>query len=152
MRVPECVSMLLFLLCACVGAEGVSGARPALLRAPSTVLLEPCTAGDSSGMEAAGVSRDWSALAAAVSMRGAARTSPAVLWLATLVEDGVVRSVSVVVAVERLLDEEGSAGAEKVLDTADWTDSCEAWCSVVFGAAIVAVWVVSGCSAGAMAE
>jgi hypothetical protein len=36
-----------------------------------------------------------------------------------LVEEGVVRSVSVAVEVDRLLEEEGSAGAEKVLDTAD---------------------------------
>lgn len=68
-----------------------------------------------------------------------------------MVEDGVVRSVSVVVAVERLLDEEGSAGAEKVLDTADWTDSCEAWGSALFTVAIVAVCAAWACSAGAMA-
>ena len=63
----------------------------------------------------------------------------------------MVRSVSVVVAVERLLDEEGSAGAEKVLDIADWTDSCESCGSELFTAATVAVWVAWACSAGAMA-
>lgn len=84
-------------------------------------------------MKLAAVPPVCSALAAAVSMCGAARTSPpvlwlddlgigasvALLWLATLVEEGVVRSVSVAVEVDRLLEEEGSAGAEKVLDTAD---------------------------------
>lgn len=39
-------------------------------------------------------------------------------------------SVSVVVVmvvhVERVLDDSAKAGAEKVLETGDWTDSCEA--------------------------
>lgn len=42
------------------------------------------------------------------------------LWpAATLVEVGEVRSVSVVVDVDRLLDDEGSFGAQKVLDTVE---------------------------------
>jgi hypothetical protein len=61
-----------------------------------------------------------------------------------------VRSVSAVVEVDRLLEEEGSAGAEKVLETADWTDSCELWDTGSSTAAMVAVWAVLACSAGAM--
>jgi hypothetical protein len=132
--------MLLFLLCAYVRADGISGANPALFSDPSAFLLELWVAEDSNGMELAAASPDCSALATAASIRGAARTCPPVLWLdefgigasvnlpwfATLVEDGVVRSVSAVVEVDRLLDEDGSAGAEKVLDVADCTDSCEA--------------------------
>lgn len=37
----------------------------------------------------------------------------------------VVRSVSVVVDVDRLLDNDGKFGAEKVLDTVEIADSCE---------------------------
>jgi hypothetical protein len=44
---------------------------------------------------------------------------------ATLVDVGVVRSVSVVVDVDRLLVDEGNFGAENVLDTVEMTDSCE---------------------------
>jgi hypothetical protein len=67
-----------------------------------------------------------------------------------LVDERVVRSVSVVVEVDRLLEEEGSAGAEKVLETADWTDSCELWDTGSSTAAMVAVWAVLACSVGAM--
>jgi hypothetical protein len=49
-----------------------------------------------------------------------------------------------------LLEEEGNAGAEKVLETADWTDSCELWDTGSSTAAMVAVWAVLACSAGAM--
>jgi len=37
--------------------------------------------------------------------------------------DGVVRSVSVVVDVDKLLDDDGNFGAEKVVDTVEMTDS-----------------------------
>lgn len=104
------------------------------------------------------------ALAAAVSIRGAARASPpaawfarssigasgGLVWLATWVDEGVVKSVSVVVEVERLLEEDGSAGAEKVLDTAEWTDSCESGKSGLCRAGIDGVGAVSGASAGTM--
>jgi hypothetical protein len=46
-------------------------------------------------------------------------------WLETTLVDGVVRSVSVVVDVDKLLDDDGSFGAEKVLDTVEMTDSWE---------------------------
>lgn len=73
--------MLLFLLCAYVRTDGASGTGPALLREPSTVLLKPWVAGDSGVMELAAVPPFCNALAAAVSMRGAAGTSPAAAWL-----------------------------------------------------------------------
>jgi hypothetical protein len=157
--------MLLFLLCTCVRTDGVSGASPALLRDPSMVLLEPWVVGDSRGMKVAAVTTVCSPLAAVASMRGAARTSAPVLWpddlgigasrgllwFATWVDEGVVRSMSVVVEADRLLEEEGSAGAEKVLETAEWTDSCESWGTGLSTVAMIAVGVVSECSAGAMA-
>lgn len=43
----------------------------------------------------------------------------------TFVDVGDVSSVSVVVDVDRLLDEDGNAGAEKALDTVEMTDPCE---------------------------
>lgn len=56
-----------------------------------------------------------------------------------MVVDGVVSSVSVVVDVDRLLDDDGNLGAEKVLDTVDITDSCESGksclCTVVIAGA-----------------
>jgi hypothetical protein len=46
------------------------------------------------------------------------------VWLeATLVDAGEVNSASVVVDVDRLLDDDGNFGAEKVLDTVDTTES-----------------------------
>jgi hypothetical protein len=49
-----------------------------------------------------------------------------VLWAAaTWVDAGDVSSVSVVVDVDKLLDDDGNFGAEKVLDTVEITDSCE---------------------------
>ena len=49
-----------------------------------------------------------------------------------------VKSVSAAVEVDRLLEEDGKAGAEKVLDKIDGTESCEAWNS-------------GGCNTGAVA-
>lgn len=43
----------------------------------------------------------------------------------TFVDVGEVSSVSVVVDVDKLLDEDGNAGAEKVLDTVEMTEPCE---------------------------
>lgn len=42
-----------------------------------------------------------------------------------MVDDGDVKSVSAAVEVERLLEDDGSTGAEKVLDATDTADSCE---------------------------
>jgi hypothetical protein len=50
--------------------------------------------------------------------------SAGLVWLeATLVDAGEVNSASVVVDVDRLLDDDGNFGAEKVLDTVDTTES-----------------------------
>jgi len=96
-------------------------------------------------MGLAAVSPVRGAFAAAVSIRGAFSgasrprawpseagigTSGGLLGAAaTLVEVGVVSSVSVVVDVDRLLDDDddddGNFGAEKVLDTVEIADSCE---------------------------
>ena len=123
-------------------------------------------AGDLRAFGLAAVSPDGDSLAAAVSMRGAARAStPGVwtgcsgigvgatvdlVWLSTLVEEGAVLSVSVVVEVERVLEEEANAGAKKVLDTAVWRESCEARKSGFSGLAMDAGRAASGASDGAM--
>ena len=86
--------------------------------------------------------------------------SVCLLWLAALAEEGAVESVSVVVEVDKLLDDDGKAGAEKVLDTTDWTESCElgdssglkaaavaaAVAVAVVTVVVVAVWAVPGVS------
>jgi hypothetical protein len=72
------------------------------------------------------------------------------IWLCTLVDEGAVLSVSVVVDAERVLDEEANAGAEKVLDMAEWTDSCEAQHSGFRGIAMDGAGAESGASSSAM--
>jgi hypothetical protein len=64
----------------------------------------------------------------------------------------VVKSVSVVVVDgERLVDDSGCAGAEKVLDTVDCTESCESCGSGLVSVAMGAVCVVVvGASEGAI--
>lgn len=48
------------------------------------------------------------------------------LWLeATLADAGEVKSASAVVDVDKLLPDDGSLGAENVLDTLEIIDSCE---------------------------
>jgi len=42
-----------------------------------------------------------------------------------LVDDGGVNSVSAAVDVERLLEDDGNPGAEKVLDAIECNDSCD---------------------------
>jgi hypothetical protein len=118
-----------------VGTDGLSIPKPTPLAAPSAVLLNPEVAGEVRDMGLAAVSPVRGAFAAAVSILGAARASTprasvdesgidasvGLLWLTTLVDEGVVKSVSVsaVVDVDRLLEDDGNAGAEKVLDTVD---------------------------------
>jgi len=167
MRVPECVSMLLFRLCAVMGAGRVSTPAPTSLSKPSDVLLKLWVAGDSSGRGQAAVSPVRGAFAAAMSIWGSGRASPPWLWrwlwidwvdrvdgvgigasvcllrLAALAEEGAVESVSVVVEVDRLLDDDGKAGAEKVLDTTDWAESCESGNSSGLSAAAAVAVVVA---------
>ena len=166
MRVPECVSMLLFRLCAVRGAGRLSTPMPTPFSKPSDVLLKLWVAGDSSGRGLAAVSPVRGAFAAATSIWGAARASPpwlwlwlcgvatgasvCLLWLATLAEEGAVESVSVVVEADRLLDDDAKAGAEKVLDSTDWPDSCESGNSGLGAVAITAVWAVWGGSNNTM--
>jgi hypothetical protein len=152
----RCVSMLLFLLCACtgVGPLGVCTAGPSPFNDPSAVLLKPCVAGDSRGVGQAAVSPVRGAFAATVSIRGAACASGPRTWpgdcgigasvglawsVATWVDDGDVDSISVVVDVERLLGTEGNFGAENVLDAVEITESCEFGRSDVETGAIVGV-------------
>jgi hypothetical protein len=61
-----------------------------------------------------------------------------------LVDEGVVElvSVSAVVDVDRLLEDDGNAGAENTLDTVEWTDSCEFCGSGLGTGVVVAVSVV----------
>jgi hypothetical protein len=66
------------------------------------------------------------------------------------VEAGVVRSVSVVVDVDRLLDDEGSFGAEKVLDTVEIADSCESGKSCLRAVAAAGAWAMPLLSDGAI--
>jgi hypothetical protein len=136
------VSTLLFLLCACAnaGRGAACTAAPLPFSDPSAVLLKPWAVGDSRGMAPAVVS-PRGAFAATASIRGASarasgpRACPGIFgggasggWLgaaATLAGADDVGSVSVVVDVDRLLDDDGSFGAEKVLDAVDIADSCE---------------------------
>jgi hypothetical protein len=129
--------MLLFLLCAYANLRPFAGAAAfsSPFNDPSAVLLKPWVAGESRGMGLYAVSPVCSAFAAAGSILGAfTRASDPRAWAgdlgigasmgslwpaATLVEVGEVRSVSVVVDVDRLLDDEGSFGAQKVLDTVE---------------------------------
>jgi hypothetical protein len=69
----RCVSMLLFLLCACANARGASAgvAVSSPFSEPSAVLLNPWVPGDVSAMGLAAVSPVGDAFAAAVSIRGA---------------------------------------------------------------------------------
>ena len=159
--------MLLFLLWAAMGlqVEGVARATPAALTEPSALLLEPWVAGEPSGFGLSALSPARDSLATAVSTRGAAHASPrdwggclsigvgvsvCLVWLSALVNEGAVLSVSVVVEVERVLDEEARAGAEKVLDWAEWTVSCEARMSVWCGLIMDGAGAESGASSGAM--
>lgn len=54
---------------------------------------------------------------------GIAVFADVVAFTATSAGVGVIRSVSVVVDVDKLLEDDGSFGAEKVLDTAEVIDS-----------------------------
>jgi hypothetical protein len=58
------------------------------------------------------------------------------------VVDGVVDSVSVVVDVDRLLADDGSFGAEKVLDTVEITDSWESGKSCLCTVVIAGVYMM----------
>jgi hypothetical protein len=127
--------MLLFLLCAYANLRPLANvaASSSPFNKPSAVLLKPWVAGESRGMGPNAVSPGCSAFAATGSILGAStRASEPQAWAgdggtsasmgsllptATLVEVGEVRSVSVVVDVDKLLDDEGSLGAENVLET-----------------------------------
>jgi hypothetical protein len=75
------------------------------------------------------------------------------LWVAApLVADGVVNSVSVVVDVDRLLDDNGNFGAEKVLDTVEIADSCDAGKSCLCTVVIAGVCMMLAFSGGAIDE
>jgi hypothetical protein len=148
--------MLLFLLCVCAKAgRGVAcTAVSSPFNDPSAVLLKPWVVGDSRGMAPAVVS-PRGALAATASIRGAfarasgPRACPGDFgggasggWLcavATLAGADDTGSVSVVVDVDRLLVDDGSFGAEKVLDTVERADSCESgrsgWSAALSGCA-----------------
>jgi hypothetical protein len=160
--------MLLFRLCACANA-GRGAACTALASPfsdPSAVRLEPCVVGDSGGMAPAAVSPNRGAFAATASIRGAfARASApragpgdagggasvgVLAAAATLAGADDVSSGSVVVDVDRLLDDDGSFGAEKVLDTAETTDSCELGTSGLDAALSGCVGMVLAFSDGAI--
>lgn len=131
--------MLLFLLCAGKGTLASCFAFSVSFRDPSAVLLNPWMTGELSAMGLDVVSPVRGAFAGTVWIRGVcARASPArallgevgmaasgdFFWLdVTLVDEGVVKSVSAVVDVDRLLDDDGNFGPEKVLDTTERTDS-----------------------------
>jgi hypothetical protein len=73
------------------------------------------------------------------------------LWVtATLVVDGVVDSVSVVVDVDRLLADDGNFGAEQVLDTVEITDSWESGKSCLCTVIIAGVCMILAFSDGAI--
>jgi hypothetical protein len=61
-----------------------------------------------------------------------------------------VGSVSAVVDVDKLLDDEGSFGAEKMLDTVEITDSCESGGSGLCAVLSAWVWRVVAFSNGAI--
>lgn len=122
-------------LCADEGAADVSALKFNPLGDPSAVLFRPWDAGDCIEMGLAAMSPCNGAFAA--SMRSS-------LWASTRFGDGGIAcvsgtfrteealdsggdviSVSPAVEVERLLEDEGSRGTEKVLDAADMQDSCE---------------------------
>lgn len=65
-------------------------------------------------------------------------------------EDGGLASVSAIVDVDRLLDDDGSFGAENVLDTVDSTDSWESGGSGLCAVAMVGIWMVLRFSVGAI--
>jgi hypothetical protein len=72
------------------------------------------------------------------------------LWLGATLADGVVNSLSVVVDVDKLLDDDGNFGAEKVLDTAESTDSWESGKPGLCTVMMVGIWVVLSLSDGAI--
>lgn len=72
------------------------------------------------------------------------------LWLQATLVDGVVKSVSVVVDTDRLLDADGRLGAEKVLDAVESTDSWESGTSGLCTVMMVGLWVVLALSDGAI--
>lgn len=112
----------------------LSAPTPSPFSRPSDVLLKLGITGDASG---------W--------LHGVGMgASGCFLWDAAWAEEGAVESVSVVVEVDRLLDDDAKAGAEKVVDTADCVDSCESGTSGLGAAAIVAVWAELGVSNIAM--
>jgi hypothetical protein len=122
--------------------------------------------GDSGGIAPAAVSPNRGAFAATASIRGAfARASApragpgdagggasvgVLAAAATLAGADDVSSGSVVVDVDRLLDDDGSFGAEKVLDTAETTDSCELGTSGLGAALSECVGMVLAFSDGAI--
>jgi hypothetical protein len=70
-------------------------------------------------------------------------------WLSgTLEDNGDVKSVSPVVELERLLDEDGKWGAENVLDAADIYDSCESGNSRLYSGGRGAGWATLRFSRG----
>lgn len=166
MRVPECMSMLLFLLCAGTRAVGASAPRPTLFNGASAFRLKPWAMGDSSGMALAAVSPVRGAFAAAMLVGGAsgcatpARACAGELGMGTsvalirpgaaLASNGCADSPSAAVVVERLLadDDDGKVGTEKVLDTAEATESCEPSMSCVGCVAMFGPCAVSAASGG----
>jgi hypothetical protein len=131
--------MLLFRLCAASGARTFFSTSSAPFKYPSAVLLKPFTFGESSAMGLVAVSPVRGAFAETVSIRGTfACASPPGVRLGEVGIDafadmvastttsagvGVIRSVSVVVDMDKLLEDDGNFGAEKVLDTAEVIDS-----------------------------
>ena len=67
-----------------------------------------------------------------------------------MVEDRDVKSVSVVVDVDRLLEEDGNFGAENVLDTVEMADSWEFGSSGLCTVVMVGVRMVLALSDGAI--
>jgi hypothetical protein len=73
------------------------------------------------------------------------------LWAAaTLADAGDVSSVSAVVDVDKLLDDDGNFGAEKMLDTVEITDSCESGGSGLSAVLSTCAWIVVAFSNGAI--
>ena len=118
-------SILLLRLWLIEGAVDALTNDPQPFSDPSAVLLRPWVVVKSS---ATGLAAVLPVRCTSTASTSSPRTCPGdgTFWFdGALDNGGDVTSVSPVVDVERLLEEEGNRGAEKVLDAADMYDSCE---------------------------
>lgn len=121
-------SILLLRLWLIEGAVDALTNDPQPFSDPSAVLLRPWVVGESSDTGLAAVLPVRCTSTASTRKTSSPRTRPGdgTFWFdGALGNGGDVTSVSPVVDVERLLEDEGNRGAEKVLDAVDMYDSCE---------------------------